>query len=323
MRSRQPQTSKQGLLNPSVEEAEGNGWGSAGGVDFLQKTWELAGYPPGLKAVQSYFRHCRTAGQPSPRAAPLGNTQDAAETRMLLKSPQTILAKAAGGKHGELAKVLPQETVCPSRPLHHPNYRRPPPAAPRPGSPRSLRSARPPNFPGSRRGAAAPGSAERLEGSAPGKLLCLRGTEGSGGRSGGEKGGKCRKPWQQGRQEVAGGAGKVLLHLLLLLPRDQCSGLGERGRRLRLASLLTSVLSAAFSAIFLLRSRQREECFIPIRASQGVGASGLVFWFVFSKISKHWCAPKDREIKKKNMENSNKSVSFVLSASSTGMFVSS
>lgn len=84
----------------------------------------------------------------------------------------------------------------------------------------------------------------------------------------------------------------------------------------------TSVLSAAFSAIFLLRSRQREECFIPIRASQGVGASGLVFWFVFSKISKHWCAPKDREIKK-NTENSNKSVSFVLSASSTGMFVSS
>lgn len=218
---------------------------------------------------------------------------------MLPKSPQTILAKAAGGKHGELAKVLPQEKVCPSRPLHHPNYRRPPHAVPRPGTPRSLRSARPPNFPGSRRGAAAPGSAERLEGSAPGKLLCLRGTEGSGGRSGGEKGGKCRKPWQQGRQEVAGGAGKVLLHLLLLLPRDQCSGLGERGRRLRLASLLTSVLSAAFSAIFLLRSRQREECFIPIRASQGVGASGLVFWFVFSKISKHWCAPKDREIKKK------------------------
>eukprot|EP00069_Balaena_mysticetus_P010832 bmy_06787T0 len=34
--------------------------------------------------------------------------------------------------------------------------------------------------------------------------------------------------------------------------------------------LLTSVFSAAFSAIFLLRSRQREECFMPIRASKGL-----------------------------------------------------
>lgn len=72
------------------------------------------------------------------------------------------------------------------------------------------------------------------------------------------------------------------------------SGLGELGRQ-ALPRILTSVLSAAFSAIFLLRSRQREECFIPIRASQGVGASGLVFGFMFSKISKHWCAPKDGE----------------------------
>lgn len=134
VRSRQPQTSKQGQLNPNVEEAEGNGWGSGGdGVDFLQKTWDLAGYPPGLKAVQSYFRHY--PGQPdSPHLGQLrsGNFQDAAETRMLLKWPQTIPAKAASGKHGELAKVLPQETVCPFRRVQHPNYRRPPPLPPEP-----------------------------------------------------------------------------------------------------------------------------------------------------------------------------------------------
>lgn len=94
--------------------------------------------------------------------------------------------------------------------------------------------------------------------------------------------------------------------------------MGELGCR-ALPRVLTSVLSAAFSAIFLLRSRQREECFIPIRASQGVGASGLVFCFMFSKISEHLCAPKDRE--KNITESSSKSVFSVLSASSTGMFI--
>lgn len=135
------------------------------------------------------------------------------------------------------------------------------------------------------------------------------------------RGGTCRKSWQQGRQELAEGASKAYLHWLLRLLRDLCSGLGELGRQ-AWPRILTSVLSAAFSAIFLLRSRQREECFIPIRASQGVGASGLVFYFVFSKISKHWCAPIDRE-RKKIMENGNKSVRFVLPALSTEMFGSS
>lgn len=104
------------------------------------------------------------------------------------------------------------------------------------------------------------------------------------------------------RQAGAGRRGRQSCCALPAAPAEgSVLGSGGARRRLRLASLLTSVLSAAFSAIFLLRSRQREECFIPIRASQGVGASGLVFWFVFSKISKHWCAPKDREIKKKKI----------------------
>lgn len=47
---------------------------------------------------------------------------------------------------------------------------------------------------------------------------------------------------------------------------------GRQGRRKpRPGRLLTSVLSTAFSAIFLRRSRQREECFIPIRANKGLG----------------------------------------------------
>lgn len=46
----------------------------------------------------------------------------------------------------------------------------------------------------------------------------------------------------------------------------------RQGRRKpRPGRLLTSVLSTAFSAIFLRRSRQREECFMPIRANKGLG----------------------------------------------------
>lgn len=47
---------------------------------------------------------------------------------------------------------------------------------------------------------------------------------------------------------------------------------GGRGVAGPASGLLTSVLSAAFSAIFLLRSKQREECFMPIRASEGLVA---------------------------------------------------
>lgn len=93
---------------------------------------------------------------------------------------------------------------------------------------------------------------------------------------GGNWGGKCRKPEQHGRQELAGGAGKSCCALSAAAGRGWQGGSGGARPRPRLASSLTSVLSAAFSAIFLLRSRQREECFIPIRASQGVGASGLL-----------------------------------------------
>lgn len=67
--------------------------------------------------------------------------------------------------------------------------------------------------------------------------------------------------------------------------------------------VLTSVLSAPFSAIFLLRSRQREECFIPIRANHRAGASRLVFCFVFSKISKHGFSPKGRKLLRKTAIN--------------------
>lgn len=111
------------------------GGGAAGG-GFLAENLRARRVPSRPEGSAKLFSALpKPAGQPPPRAAPLGNIQDAAEARMLLKSPQTILAKAGGGKHGELAKVLPQGKVCRSRPVQQPNHGRPPPAAPRPTSP--------------------------------------------------------------------------------------------------------------------------------------------------------------------------------------------
>lgn len=187
----------------------------------------------------------------------------------------------------EPVKALLQATFfAPFSLLQHPNHRPPflpphtllssPLSSPCPA--RSLIPARPTQLLGEA------AVKRRLPGSSPSDGRAQRGAEffayGERGR------GACGKASQQRRQGLAASDRKVDRHLLLLLLRDLCWGLGELGRR-ALSRILTSVLSAAFSAIFLLRSRQREECFIPIRASQGVGASGLIFCFAFSKISKH------------------------------------
>lgn len=315
MRSGQPQTRKRGLLDPHVEETEGNrGGGHGGGAGFSQKTRELAGCPLGPKATQSHPRH--GPGQPpAGRNAPPalrprlghGSAGRYPGCRRDTDSPHVPPARPQQRLPGVLEAKSPQSRPgrCRKRPSLSlsatSNAERAAPPHPRPPGPLTAPHLRP--APGPLLGE--PAVKRRLPGGLR-RSLSARGERGRGGQA------------HAGKHSGAGGRGqpkepgKFYLRFVVVLLRDVCWGPGELGRR-ALPRILTSVLSAAFSAIFLLRSRQREECFIPIRASQGVGASGLVSRFVLLKDRQtRVCAKGQGE--QKITENSNKSVSFVLSA---------